>query len=176
VGSSRRKACGLISPARFNPEGVRQGLLKMSTYTQIIYHVVFSTKNREPVLNEESREELYRYIWGIVRNKQSHLYRVNGVEDHVHILSSLHPTICLSDFVKDIKTSTSKWIKENQLFRGFDHWQNGYGAFTHSIKEKEQLIEYIKNQREHHKKKTFLEEYRELLEEAGIPFDPKYLA
>jgi putative transposase len=148
----------------------------MSTYTQIIYHVVFSTKNRKPVLNEENREDLYRYIWGIVRNKQCHLYRVNGVADHIHILSSLHPTICLADFVKEIKTSTSNWIKENQLFQEFDHWQNGYGAFTCSINEKEQLIEYIKNQSDHHKKKTFLEEYQELLREAGIAFDPKHLA
>lgn len=147
----------------------------MSTYTQIYYHIIFSTKNREPVLIAEKRESLFRYAWGIINNKKGHLYRKNGMEDHLHILTSLHPTISLADFVKDIKISLSKWIKGNSVFRGFTNWQDGYGAFTHSEKEKYALIEYIKDQEKHHKSASFQEEYKKLLQEAGIEFQEKYL-
>src|SRR5690242_11891787 len=102
----------------------------MSTHTAIAYHIVFSTKDREPVLNADRREDLFRYLWGIAKNRQSHVYRVNGVEDHLHILTSLHPTVSLSDLVKDIKTGSSRWIKEQSVFRRFSHWQDGYAAFT----------------------------------------------
>ena len=108
----------------------------MSTYTQILYHIVFSTKNRERTFSADRRPELYKYIWGVIQNKNSHLYRINGVEDHVHILSSLHPSLALSDFVKDIKVSSSSWIKNHQVFPQFTHWQDGYGAFTLSIRKK----------------------------------------
>lgn len=148
----------------------------MSTYTQIYYHIVFSTKHRKTVLHQEKREDLFRYIWGIVKNKKSHLYRVNGVEDHLHLLTSLHPTICLADFVKAIKVATSIWIKENALFPGFSHWQDGYGAFTHSAHEKDRLLEYIVSQEQHHKEVMFRDEFRKLLMEAGIEFDEQYLA
>ena len=147
----------------------------MATYTQIIYHIVFATKNRERVLDKPGRENLFRYIWGIVKNHESHLYRLNGVENHVHILTSLHPTVCLSDLVKAIKTGSSKWIKENKVFPEFGHWQEGYGAFTHSVREKDGLIEYIKNQEEHHHREDFLDEYKRFLHDAGIQFDEKYL-
>ena len=147
----------------------------MSTFTQIYYHIVFSTKNREPVLCADGREELFRYIWGIIRNKNSHIYRINAVEDHLHILSSLHPTVALADFIKDIKVASNGWIKERQPFPHFNSWQDGYGAFTASHADKDRLIEYIKNQQEHHRQETFLDEYRRLLKEAGIEFDEKYL-
>lgn len=104
-----------------------------------------------------------------------HLYRINGVEDHIHILTSLHPSVCLSDLVKDIKVSSSKWIKENGVFPHFTHWQDGYGAFTDNDREKKRLIEYIKKQETHHKKVSFVDEYKALLLEAGIEFDDKYL-
>jgi putative transposase len=91
----------------------------MSTHTAISYHIVFSTKNRAPVLRQERREDLFRYIWGIINNRHSHLYRINGVEDHLHILSSLHPSINLADFVKEIKTGSALWVKENSVFKGF---------------------------------------------------------
>ncbi len=143
----------------------------MATYTQIIYHIVFSTKHRERVLTLSRREDLFRYIWGIIKNKQGHLYRINGVEDHVHILSSLHPTVALSDFIKAIKVASALWIKENGVFVEFDHWQDGYGAFTHSLGEKDRLTEYIKGQEEHHRHESFVDEYKRLLTEAGIEFD-----
>jgi putative transposase len=147
----------------------------MATYTKIIYHIVFATKNRERVLGRPCREDLFRYIWGIVKNHEGHLFRINGVEDHVHILTSLHPTVCLANLVKAIKTGSSKWIKEENVFPQFSHWQGGYGAFTHSVREKEVLIEYIKNQETHHSREDFLDEYRRLLHDAGVAFDEKYL-
>jgi REP element-mobilizing transposase RayT len=127
----------------------------MSTFTQIYYHIVFSTKNREPVLRADGREELFRYIWGIIRNKNSHLYRINAVEDHWHTLSSLHPSVALADFIKDIKVASNGWIKEQLLFPHFNGWQDGYGAFTASHADKDRLIEYMNNQQEHHRKETF---------------------
>ena len=147
----------------------------MSTHPQICYHVVFSTKGREPVLKAPRREELFRYISGILKNRQSHLYRINGVEDHLHILTSLHPTGSLADLVKDIKTGSAHWNKENSVFPTFSHWQDGYAAFTNSQGEIDRLIEYIKGQEEHHRRTTFVEEYRKLLLEAAIEFEERYL-
>lgn len=103
------------------------------------------------------------------------LYRINGIADHIHILSDVHPTICLSDYVKDIKVASSLWMRESGKFPAFEGWQEGYGAFTYSINEKEKIINYIKNQKEHHKTETFHDEYRRLLVENGIEFDGKYL-
>jgi putative transposase len=147
----------------------------MSTFTQIYYHIVFSTKNREPHLAKDGRDDLFKYIWGILRENKSHLYRINAVDDHVHFLTSLHPTVCLADLVKDVKIASSGWIKEKGAFPGFANWQNGYGAFTHSAGEKDALIEYIKRQEDHHRKITFREELERLLKEAGIEYDEKFL-
>ena len=147
----------------------------MSTHTQICYHIIFSTKDRQPTLRADRREDLLRYIWGIIKNRHSHLYRINGAEDHLHILSSLHPTVCLADFVKDVKTGSALWIKENAVFKSFSHWQEGYAAFTCSRRDIDDLIEYIKRQEEHHRRTTFVQEYRKLLEEAGIEFDERYM-
>jgi REP element-mobilizing transposase RayT len=147
----------------------------MSTYTQICYHIVFATKDRAPVLTAARRPDLFRYIWGILKHQDCHLYRINGVEDHLHILTSLHPTICLAGLVKEIKTSTSNWIKEGAVFPAFTHWQDGYGAFTVSHRDRDSLIEYIKAQEEHHRRVPFLDELRELLAHAGIQLDERYL-
>jgi len=147
----------------------------MSTYTQILYQIVFSTKERKPVLLKESRPLLLKYIYGVLRNKNCHLYRINCIEDHIHILLSLHPSVSLSSLVKDIKISSSLFVKENNLFPGFSGWQEGYGAFTYSYGEVNKLIEYVKNQEEHHKNITFREEFIAMLNEHQITFDPKYL-
>jgi len=146
----------------------------MATYTQTLYQIVFSTKNRQSALIKEKRETLFKYLWGIIKNNKCHLYRINGMEDHLHILTSLHPTVALSDLVKDLKVSSSQFIKENQVFPQFNGWQTGYGAFTYSYDAKEHLIEYIKNQEEHHKTMTFLDEYQNFLNEFGIEFYEKY--
>ncbi len=95
--------------------------------------------------------------------------------DHIHIFSDLHPTICLAGYVKSIKVGSNTWMKESGKFPMFNGWQDGYGAFTYCIKEKDTIIDYIKNQKEHHRKETFLDEYRHLLKENGIEFDEKYL-
>lgn len=100
---------------------------------------------------------------------------MNGVEDHIHIVTHLHPSVALADLIKDIKIASSKWIKENGIFKNFSAWQEGYGAFTYAIKEKSRLIEYLKDQEYHHKKIAFREEFVELLHEHQIEFDEKYL-
>lgn len=148
---------------------------KIATYTQILYQIVYSTKNRNPVLKGERRDDLFKYLWGILKNKNCHLYRINGVEDHIHIVTHLHPTIALSSLIKDMKIASSTWIKKENIFPGFSGWQDGYGAFTYSINDKDRLIEYVKNQQEHHKIKSFKEEYIELMKEHGIEFNEKYL-
>jgi REP element-mobilizing transposase RayT len=161
-----------------DPDTTRKGLnekSRMSTYTQILYQIVFSTKNRERCLVKEHREELFKYIWGLLKNKKCHLYRINGVDDHIHILMQLHPSQSLAALIKDIKISSTLYIKEKALFKNFTSWQEGYGAFTYGIKDKDKLIEYIKNQEAHHTKKTFKEEYLELLQEHGIEYNEQYL-
>ena len=127
------------------------------------------------VLSKNRRDDLYKYISGVLENKKCHLYRIGGIEDHIHIVTHLHPTISLSDLVKDIKLSSSEFIKSNKLFANFKGWQEGYGAFTYSIKQKDVLIEYVKNQEEHHRVKTFREEYLELLKEHGVEYNEKYI-
>lgn len=147
----------------------------MSTYTQNLYQIVFSTKNREPVLQEAGRPQLYKYIWGILKNNKCHLYRINGVEDHLHIVTDLHPTVALARLIKDIKIASNKHIAEKALFPRFKGWQKGYSAFTYNFKEKQRLIEYVKNQEIHHQHISFREELIMLLNEHGIEFDEKYL-
>lgn len=147
----------------------------MSTFRQIYYQIVFSTKHRKPVLNIEHEDELYKYIWGIVKNKNCKLYRINGMPDHIHLFTDLHPSVSLSSFVKDIKVSSNLWIKQSGLFPDFEEWQSGYGAFTYSEREKDVIINYIKNQKEHHKTESFEDEYKNLLKFHGVEFDEKYL-
>jgi len=147
----------------------------MSTYTQLIYHIVYSIKNRNPALDEPHRKRLFKYLWGILKNNKCHLYRIYGVEDHLHLLTHIHPTVALSNLVKDLKVSSNNFIKDHDIFAGFDGWQQGYGAFTHSFKEKDRLIKYIKNQKEHHRRITFRAEYKALLNEHGIAFKDEYL-
>ncbi len=147
----------------------------MATYTQILYQIVFSTKNRELTLVKEGRETLFRYIWGILKNEKCHLYRINGIEDHIHILTSLHPTVALSNLVKQLKVASSQFIKESKTFPRFGGWQDGYGAFTYSYNAKDNLIAYIQNQEEHHKTISFIDEYKKILKEFEVEFDEKYL-
>jgi putative transposase len=147
----------------------------MGTYTQIIYQIVIGTKFREKVLTKNNREELFKFINGILKNKQCVLYQVNGVEDHIHIVTHIHPTVALASLVKDIKLACSLYIKENNLFPHFKGWQDGYGAFTYSLKEKDRLIAYVQNQEEHHKHKSFMQEYKKLLIKHNISFEEKYV-
>lgn len=147
----------------------------MGTYKQMFYQIVFGTKNKKATIATNYETELFQYIHGIIKNKRGKLYRINGMEDHIHILSDLHPSISLSDFIKDIKVASNTWMKESGKFPAFEGWQDGYGAFTYSIKEKDILINYIKNQKQHHRSETFHDEFKRLLIENGIEFDEKYL-
>jgi putative transposase len=146
-----------------------------NTFTQLLYHIVFSTKERRPLIRAERSEEMFRYIWGINNNLDCHLYRINGVEDHVHLLTHIHPALALAKYVQTIKTSATAWIQKGSVFPHWVGWQDGYAAFTHSIGEKEPLTTYIKGQQEHHKKENFVDELKRLLEQAGIKYDEKYL-
>lgn len=147
----------------------------MSTYTQLYYHIVFGTKHRTSCLVEEHRETLFKYIWGLLKKKKCQLYQINGMEDHIHIFTDIHPTISLSSLVKDIKLASHSIIKEENLFPKFEGWQKGYGAFTHDNNDKDRIVKYIANQQNHHKKISWREEYISLLKKHGIEFDEKYL-
>jgi putative transposase len=147
----------------------------MSTYTQILYQLIFSTKNRELKMVEPRQERLYSYISGILKRLNCHLYQINGTEDHIHIITHVHPMVAPAILIKDIKLATSVFIKEQGIFPDFNGWQDGYGAFTYAFSAKDNLIEYVKSQKEHHKKINFRDEYISLLREHGIEFDEKYL-
>jgi putative transposase len=146
----------------------------MSSYRQLLYHLVFRTKDSLPAIKQANADQLYAYITGIIKQKNSHLYRINGVENHVHILTDLHPSTALADFMREIKVSTSIWMKSGDLFPTFNGWADGYGSFTCSYMDMGRLIDYIKNQQEHHRKRTFEEEYRVLLLESGIKPDERF--
>jgi len=147
----------------------------MASYRQILYQLTFHTKNSEKVLKNSGNDELFKYIWGVMKNKNCKLYRINGVEDHVHIVCDLHPSIAMANLVKDIKVASSKWIKEKGIYSNFSNWAESYGAFTLSIREKDTIVKYVMNQQEHHKKESFRDEFIRLLKENGVDFDERYL-
>jgi putative transposase len=118
---------------------------------------------------------LFKFIWGVLKNKKCHLYQINGVEDHLHIIASVHPSMALASLVKDIKLGSTSFIKEKNVFQHFNGWQDGYAAITYSIDAKSNLIEYVKNQETHHHHNTYEEELIELLKEHGVDYDEKYL-
>ena len=147
----------------------------MSTYTQILYQIVYSTKHRNKCMVKINREPLFKYMSGIIRNKNCKPIQINGVENHLHIILNLHPSIALANLVKDIKVSTNAFIKENHLFPDFRGWQDGYGAFTYANEALPNLIRYVQNQEAHHGCITFEDEYISLLEEHGVEYDPRYV-
>ena len=147
-----------------------------NTYTQIVYHIVFSTKNRQPAIKKDRRDDFYAYVWGIHKKLKCHLCRIGGIEDHVHILTALHPTLSLAEYVEKIKTGSTNWIRRERVYPGWPGWQDGHGAFTVSWKDRDAVIDYIKNQAAHHEKVEWLDEYRALLEQNGVAYDERYLA
>jgi putative transposase len=146
----------------------------MSSYRQLLYHLVFRTKDSLPTIQQDNADQLYAYITGIIKNKNSHLFRINGTKDHLHILTDMHPSFALADFMREIKVSSSIWMKSSGYFPLFNGWADGYGSFTISYMDMGRLIDYIKNQQEHHRKKTFEEEYRNLLLESEIKIDERF--
>jgi putative transposase len=147
----------------------------MSSYRQLLYHIIFKTKYGHPTINPDHKLELYKYIWGVIKNRNSTLYQINGVNDHIHILTDIHPSVALADFIKDIKVASSIWMKDSGLFPGFIGWAEGYGAFTYAYRNKKMISNYIKNQEEHHRKVIYKQEYIRLLKEHGVKFDEQYL-
>jgi putative transposase len=147
----------------------------MSTYTQILYHIVYATRDHRGCLDLDYHDSLCAYIAGILKHKQCMPYKLGGYTDHLHILTSLHPSVCLADLVKDIKLATSQWIKTASHFPDFVGWQEGYGAFTCSWSVKGEVEDYISNQRQHHNIHSFREEYTAFLKRAGIEYNEAYL-
>ena len=146
-----------------------------NTYSQITLHIIFAVKGRENLLSSNHRKELYKYISGIIKNKGQKLFAINGMSDHVHILLSIDPKIAISDLVRDIKNNSSKFINEKRWFRGKFIWQEGFGVFSYSRSQRAQVISYIANQEQHHKKFNFKEEYRNLLSEFEVDYDVRYI-
>ena len=142
--------------------------------SQVMIHLVFSTKNREPFINQTIQDRLHGYILGILGQMKCPSIQTGGVADHVHILFVLGRTTTQAEVVEEVKKSSSKWMKADGGVPNFS-WQNGYGVFSVSESHREKVIDYIKNQEEHHRTITFQEEYRKLLEKYRIPFDEKYV-
>ena len=146
-----------------------------NTYTQLYVHLIFATQNRLNVINPSIKDNLQKYITGIIKNKKSVLLAMNMVSDHLHILISQNPNEALSDIVRDIKSYSSKHINEQGWLVGKFHWQTEYGAFSYSKSQVDTIKRYIENQEEHHKKKSFREEYLEFLKSYDIKYNEEYL-
>lgn len=146
-----------------------------NTYTQLFIHYVFAVQNRLCLINNKWQADLYKYMNGIIEQQGHKLYIVNGMSDHVHILISMNPKQSPSDLMFHIKRSSSLWINENKLVAGQFSWQEGFGAFSISKSQLAGKIECIKNQQEHHKKNTFIEEYLQFLEEYEVEYDNAYI-
>ncbi len=146
-----------------------------NTYTQINIHAVFSVKGRENLLTKNFRTDLFKYIAGILNNSKQYSLAVNGYLDHVHVFFELHPTTPVADVLEIVKANSSKWINKNKFVKGKFAWQSGYGAFSYSRSQRNDVIQYIKNQEDHHKKHTFREEYLDLLNKFEIPFKNEYV-
>jgi putative transposase len=146
-----------------------------NTYSQINIQCVFAVKGRENVIYKNFREELFKYMSGILKNNNAFPLAIGGWKDHVHVFFELPPTLCVSDLMRDLKANSSKWIKENKFVKGKFQWQEGFGAFSYSRSQRHQVINYIINQEKHHSKKTFKEEYLELLRNFEIEFKEEYI-
>lgn len=144
-------------------------------YTQIHIQAVFTVQNRDCIIFDSWKDELYKYITGIVQNNDHKLLAINGMPDHIHILFGMRPSQSLSDLMQDIKGDSSKWINEKEFCRKRFSWQEGYGAFSYSKSELPKIINYIQNQQVHHSRKPFLEEYVELLDEFEIDYNDRYV-
>jgi putative transposase len=146
-----------------------------NTYTQIHIHAVFAVRNRECLIKKEWKVELYKYMTAIIQNNNHKVLVINGVEDHVHILFGMRPTQSLSELMQMIKGDSSKWINQNKLTTFKFSWQEGFGAFSYSKSHVGNVVNYINNQEQHHKKKSFHEEYMEMLKKYEVDFDPNYI-
>lgn len=145
-----------------------------STHLSLHYHIVFSTKDRHPFIADEWRDRLHGYLGGLIRHAEGIPEAIGGIADHVHLLAGLRATHSLATFVQDVKQTSSKWIHETVGAKDFA-WQQGYGAFTVSVSNCDAVKEYIAKQPEHHRKRTFQEEYLAFLKKHGVEYDERYL-
>ena len=136
-----------------------------------LFHIVINTLRREMTIPDDASEQLYRYIWSIIDSRNCRLLRVGGIANHLHLLIDLSPTVCLSDLVRDIKQGSSKWAKQQPCFTHFRGWGKEYGAFSCSVRDKDRIVKYIINQREHHRVRTFEEEFRQMIELSGLEWN-----
>ena len=146
-----------------------------NTYTQIYIQTVFAVENRISLIKEQWREELHKYITGIVQNNKHKLIAINSMPDHVHTFIGMKPIQSVSDLLQDIKGCSSTWINEKRFVHGHFNWQSGYGAFSYSHSQIDTVVKYIQNQQEHHEKKTFRQEYIEFLEKFNVDYDERYI-
>lgn len=145
------------------------------TFSQIYIQLVFAVKGRENLLQKPWRDEVFKYISGIIKGKNQKPIIVNGVSDHVHVFVGIRPSMSISDLVRDIKNNSSNFINEHKFIKGKFSWQEGYGAFSYSHSQIKNVYEYIANQEEHHRKKTFKEEYLDFLRKFEIEYNEKFL-
>jgi REP element-mobilizing transposase RayT len=146
-----------------------------NTYTQIHIHGIFAVKYRDSVISDRWKDDLYKYITGVVQKNSHKLLSIGGMSDHVHILFGMRPVQSLSDLMQDIKSGSSKWINDNRLVVGHFAWQEGYGAFSYSKSQLSDVIRYIQNQEQHHSKKTFLKEYNDFLKAFEVDYNELYI-
>lgn len=146
-----------------------------NTFTQIYLHLVFAVQNRASLIQPEWKNELYKYITGIIQNNGHKLLAINGISNHIHIAIGYKPHQLIPDLLQDIKANSSKWINDKKFIRGKFNWQAGYGAFSFSHSHIDPVVKYIQKQEQHHKKKTFKEEYVEMLVKYNVPYDEKYI-
>jgi len=145
------------------------------TFSQIYVQIVFAVKNRDALIHQDWENELYKYITGIVQNKGQKMLAINGTNNHIHFLIGMKPTCCLSDLVREIKKSSNTFIKEKRFTRHSFQWQEGFGVFSYSHSALDNVIQYIQNQKEHHRKRTFKEEYIDFLKIFEVEFKEEYL-
>ena len=144
------------------------------SYTNLLYHIVLRTYQSENTINTEHERELYAYMLGFIKNQNAKLLRIGGMPDHIHLFISLPTTITVANFVQGLKISSSKWLRANKDFPAFNGWGKEYAAFTCSNRDKDMIVNHIKNQKNHHKKTTFADEYRAFLLENGLEIREEY--
>jgi putative transposase len=146
-----------------------------NTFSQIYLQFVFAVKHRESLIGKEHKEELHKYMTGLVQNRNSKMLAIHCMPDHTHLFVGIKPTVLISDFVKEIKVESNEFVNNKKWIKGKFSWQEGYGVFSYSHSQISQVCNYIANQESHHKKSTFKQEYHDLLTKFEVPFEEKYL-
>jgi putative transposase len=149
--------------------------MKPNSYTKLYVHCIFTPKGRESLLTDSIRDNIHKYIYGIIKAKNCFPVAINGMKDHIHLLIGFNPLISISDLIRDIKRSSAMFINEQMTSFLKFRWQEGFGAFTVGYRDLDRVFKYISNQQEHHQKKSFKEEYNQILVDEGIDFNPEFL-